>query len=87
MNAGRKVQRAAGYLQRSKNAAHNCAVVPERTIAAKPRFPLTESEARGVYAAFEKAHQCLMAAYLKAHCPEDSLGFKAIGETTEGCLC
>jgi len=38
-------------------------------------------------AAFEKAHQCLMAVYLKAHYPEDFLGFMAIGETTEGCLC
>jgi transposase len=53
VNAGRKVQRAAGLPGRSKNAAHNGAAVSVRRIAAEPRFPPTESEARGVYADME----------------------------------
>ena len=39
--------------RRSKSAAHNSAAVSVRRIAAEPRFPPTESEARGVYAAME----------------------------------
>ena len=56
VDAGRPVDLldTFGCERRSKSAAHNCAAVSVRTIAAEPRFPPTESEARGVYADMEK---------------------------------
>ena len=86
VDAGRKVQRAAGGPGRSKNAAHTCAVVPVRRIAAKPRFPPTEREARGVYAAMEMWTEVRRRALTgesskRAACQEYGIDWRTLGKT------
>ena len=85
VNPGRKVQHAAGKPGRSKNAARNCAAVPERRIAAKPLFPPTESEARGVYAAMEmwtEVRRRVLTGELskRAACQEYGINWRTLGK-------